>query len=75
MQANGDVLNLKISKETFEEFKERITKRMHSIPVEVINKTIESTPKRLKSITDNNWCRSKSCEFCILNAYTSLYYI
>ena len=52
-------LQVKITKETFEEFKARIIRTIYSIPVDIINKTIALMPQRLQQIIDKKSCRIK----------------
>ena len=54
-----DALRLNITKETYQEFKERVIRTIYSIPVENINKIIASMPDRLDAIIDKNGCRTK----------------
>ena len=59
VRLKDDALQLKITKETFEEFKARVIRTIYSIPVNIINKTIASMPQRLQQIIDNKGCRIK----------------
>ena len=56
---NDDALRLKIAKESFEEFQARVICTIYSIPVEMVNKTIASIPKRLRQIINRKGCRIK----------------
>jgi transposase len=54
-----DAISMNLSKETMPEFKNRIVKTLKAIPREIIDKTIESTRKRLKQIIANSGQRTK----------------
>ena len=54
-----DALRLNITKETYQEFKQRVIRTIYGIPVENINKIIVSMPDRLDAIIDNKGCRTK----------------
>lgn len=54
-----DAIQLNLHKESFEDFQERIIQTMKAIPVEILNKTIESTKKRLQEIISNGGQRTK----------------
>ena len=56
VRLKDDALQLKITKETFEEFQARVIRTIYSIPVDIINKTIASMPQRLQQIIDKKGC-------------------
>ena len=49
----------KITRETFEKFSARIVETLKNVPVEIIDKTIESIPKRTKIIVKSKGKRIK----------------
>lgn len=57
IRADGKALNLK--KETYEEFRDRCYQTMMNYPTAIIDKTIESMPKRLRGVLDSNGNRTK----------------
>ena len=54
-----DALTREIKKETFLEFSRRVRKTIKSSPVEVLDKTIDSMPKRLAKIVSTKGERTK----------------
>jgi transposase len=54
-----DAIKMNLSRETMPEFKDRIVETLKAIPVEIIDKTIESTRNRLKQIISNSGQRTK----------------
>ena len=59
VQLKSDAVNLKIEKESFPEFCERVSETIKNFPVEVINKTIESMNKRIELIIESKGNRIK----------------
>ena len=57
IRADGKALNLK--KETYEEFRDRCYQTMMNYPTAIVDKTIESMPKRLRGVLDSNGNRTK----------------
>lgn len=55
----ADALHQNITKETFEQFQNRIVETMYSLPTHILDKTIESTRKRLKCIISQRGKRTK----------------
>ena len=58
-ELNKKALQQEIQKETFEQFEKRVIDTLFSIPIEYINKTIESMDKRLHEIIKEKGCRIK----------------
>ena len=52
-------LNLQIEKESFEEFKTRVLRCCNDIDPLIIDRTIESLPKRIDAILKGRGCRTK----------------
>ena len=55
----SDALEQKIIHETFEKVSARVKKSLEEFPVDIINKTIESMPSRMKCILKGNGHRTK----------------
>ena len=58
-ELNKETVDKKISRETFEQFSFRVKRTLRNIPVDVINKTIESVSKRLPKIVASDGQRLK----------------
>ena len=58
-QLSRDALSRNIEKETYEEFCERVKNTMLNYPVHLLDKTIETMPKRMKEIIKNKGYRTK----------------
>jgi len=54
-----EALECEITSENFQQFKDRVMSAFNNIPVNVIDKTIESMPKRINNIVQNQGNRSK----------------
>ena len=54
-----DTLTKQIKKDTFLEFSRRVRKTIKSLPVEILDKTIGSMPKRLAKIVSTKGERTK----------------
>ena len=54
-----DDLTKEIKKETFLDFSRRVRKTIKSSPVEILDKSIDSMPKRLAKIVSTNGERTK----------------
>lgn len=54
-----EAFDKKIEKESFDEFKERVFRCFETIDRGIIDRTIESMPKRIEAILNSRGCRSK----------------
>ena len=54
-----DAISKRITKETFNEFQNRVTETMCAVPTNTIDNIIESMPKRIQGILANNGQRLK----------------
>ena len=54
-----DALTKEIKKETFSEFSKRVQKTIKEFPVDIIDKTIDSMPKRIAKIVSSKGERTK----------------
>ena len=58
-QLKSDALELKIKNETYAQFSKRVANAIQAIPIELIDKTINSTERRLNKITKKKGERTK----------------
>ncbi len=58
-ELNKETVDKKISRETFDEFSSRVKRTLRNIPVDIINKTIDSVSKRLPKILASGGTRLK----------------
>lgn len=50
MRLENDALKKDITRETYEEFAQRVKDTVYNIPKELLNKTVESLPCRIEQI-------------------------
>ncbi len=58
-QLEKDALTENITNETYEDFENRVKRTMSDVPLSIVNKTIESLPKRMRDIIKNKGKRLK----------------
>ena len=56
---SNDAREQEIKRETYKEFSERVKSTIQNFPIDTINKTIESVPKRLRRAIERNGERTK----------------
>ena len=58
-QLRKDALTLEIRQENYQQFCRRVKRTIENLPIDVINRTIESLPKRLALVISGNGMRTK----------------
>lgn len=65
MNLEKEALEQKITNEFFEQFRERVFNSFHNIDTEIVDKTIESLPRRIDKIIALSGGRTVSTKKCI----------
>jgi len=59
MDLEDEAISENITSETFEQFRDRVLRTLERLPVDVIDRTIESMKDRIEAIILSKWYRTK----------------